>query len=98
MSMYRVPGGISDRPCWSSRPIVGLWEVWTGQKQVSRWRETQVERDSVVGRTPWSAADAPVGLFGPCVMLICAINGGTPRADQGVRPTPPLLRKSGKLN
>ena len=24
----------------------------------------------MVGRTPWSAADAPVGLHGPCEMLL----------------------------
>src|ERR1017187_5863222 len=41
------------------------------------------------GADPWSAADAPVGLLGACVRLICWIDSGTraSRADQGVRPT-----------
>jgi hypothetical protein len=42
-----------------------------------------------VGRTPWSAADAPVGLFRSWMSLISLAksgSGGT-RADQGVRPT-----------
>ena len=43
----------------------------------------------VVGRTPWSAADALVGLPASCKMLISSYRlrvHGT-RADQGVRPT-----------
>jgi hypothetical protein len=43
----------------------------------------------MVGRTPWSAADALVGLCVPCVKLIGWLDSGTgaSRADQGVRPT-----------
>jgi len=43
----------------------------------------------VVGRTPWSAADAPVGLVVGGTMLIPLIGSGSrgTRADQGVRPT-----------
>ena len=43
----------------------------------------------MVGRTPWSAADAPVGQFAPCKTLThCAGSGtGASRATQGVRPT-----------
>ena len=43
----------------------------------------------MVGRTPRSAADAPVGLFAPCKMPtpLCRQRDGASRADQGVRPT-----------
>jgi hypothetical protein len=48
----------------------------------------------MVGRTPWSAADAPVGLFAPCrtpTRLFRLRDGGVrPQRgpqDQGVRPT-----------
>jgi hypothetical protein len=47
-----------------------------------------------VGRTPWSAADALVGLLAPCKMLIplprMRDEGVRPQRgpqDQGVRPT-----------
>ena len=36
----------------------------------------------MVGRTPWSAADAPVGLLAPCKMLISLFrqrDGAVPR-------------------
>jgi hypothetical protein len=43
----------------------------------------------MVGRTPWSAADAPVGLLALCMMLISFARqrDGASRADLGVRPT-----------
>ena len=43
----------------------------------------------VVGRTPWSAADALVGLPQWRKLLILRAKSGTmaSRADQGVRPT-----------
>ena len=37
----------------------------------------------MVGRTPWSAADAPVGLLAPWKMPTPSFR----RRDQGVRPT-----------
>jgi hypothetical protein len=36
----------------------------------------------VVGRTPRSAADAPVGLFAPCIMPISLLR----MRDEGARP------------
>ena len=39
-----------------------------------------------VGRTPWSAADAPVGLLLDFLKGLGRGPGG-PRADQGARPT-----------
>jgi hypothetical protein len=43
----------------------------------------------LVGRTPWSAADAPVGLadMGPDVRPMAKSGSRGTRADQGVRPT-----------
>jgi hypothetical protein len=37
-----------------------------------RWQSclSPVSRVRLVGRTPWSAADAPVGLLAPCDMLM----------------------------
>ena len=45
--------------------------------------------ETVVGRTPWSAADAPVGFAGIQRDLDSRADGGSggTRADQGVRPT-----------
>src|SRR5216684_5295171 len=43
---------------------------------------------SEVGRPPWSAADAPVGIFEPDQPA------GGPAADQGVRPTIKGFQKS----
>jgi hypothetical protein len=50
----------------------------------------------MVGRTPWSAADAPVGLLAPCKMLTPSFRlrdeGVHPQRgpqDQGLRPTNP---------
>jgi hypothetical protein len=40
----------------------------------------------MVGRTPWSAADALVGLLAPCKMLIALLrmrDGGVPRGPGG---------------
>ena len=52
---------------------------------VSQGRKTT----GVVGRTPWSAADAPVGLLALCMMLIplARQRDEASHADQGVRPT-----------
>ena len=38
-----------------------------------------------VGRTPWSKADAPVGLLAPCKMLtpLCRQRDGVPRGPGG---------------
>ena len=43
----------------------------------------------MVGRTPWSAADARVGLLAPSkdADLVVPAAGRASRADQGVRPT-----------
>jgi hypothetical protein len=41
-----------------------------------------------VGRTPWSAADAPVGLPVPCKMLMSLFR----QRDEGVRPANPVFR------
>jgi hypothetical protein len=47
-----------------------------------------------VGRTPWSAADTPVGLLAPCKMLMSLfrqrdedVRPQRGPQDQGVRPT-----------
>src|SRR5450755_1147219 len=42
-----------------------------------------------IGRTPWSAADAPVGLLAPCNLPVSLFRqrDEASRADQGVRPT-----------
>jgi hypothetical protein len=40
----------------------------------------------IVGRTPWSAADAPVGLLAPCVTLVSLSrlrDAGVPRGPGG---------------
>ena len=40
----------------------------------------------MVGRTPWSAADAPVGLLAPCVTLVSLSrlrDAGVPRGPGG---------------
>src|ERR1035438_3071837 len=46
----------------------------------------------MVGRTPWSAADAPVGLLALCMMLISFArqrDGGVPRGPGGPPRGPP---------
>src|ERR1035438_900232 len=49
---------------------------------------------SMVGRTPWSAADAPVGLLAPCKMMIVVPDAGRGRPGPEGTPTrgsaPPL--------
>src|ERR1035438_926311 len=47
----------------------------------------------MVGRTPWSAADALVGLPQWCKRLVLRAKSGTgaSRANRGVRPTHPAL-------
>jgi hypothetical protein len=49
---------------------------------------------SMVGRTPWSAADAPVGLGG--VIFLAGSGSGGTRADLGVRPTGSAAGVAGK--
>src|ERR1035441_1535833 len=46
----------------------------------------------LVGRTPWSAADALVGLLAPCKMLMSLFgqrDGGVPRGPGGSAPPIP---------
>src|ERR1039458_10246827 len=52
-------------------------------------RSAQCRKLSAVGRTPWSAADAPVGLVVVPISIIHQRESGFrgTRADQGVRPT-----------
>ena len=52
-----------------------------------------------VGRTPWSAADAPVGLLAPCKMLIPLFqmrDEGVPRRPGGLPHNVRRIRYGGK--
>jgi len=62
------------------------WESWQSAYQPKRSERTCTYRSSVVGRTPWSAADAHVGFLDGLILLQKCGSRGT-RADQGVRPT-----------
>jgi hypothetical protein len=53
----------------------------------------------LVGRTPWSAADALVGLVGLRLIALAQSGSRGTRADQGVRPTiTARVPVSGKLS
>jgi hypothetical protein len=44
----------------------------------------------MVGRTPWSAADAPVGLLAPCKMPI-SLSGQRDEDSRAAQDSPPFV-------